>query len=801
MRIGGRRQAGGRPRRLIRVLGPGVVACLASAAQGGEAIPLYKDVAQPVEQRVADLLGRMTLEEKVAQTHALWHEKAGLVDAAGRFDPERAARALRHGLGMIARPSDGFEAIDGVADPSRIERKGPRETAAFVNAVQRWVIENTRLGIPVLFHEEALHGLAARGGTHFPVPVALASTWDPELVERVFTTVARETRARGVHQVLSPVLDLARDPRWGRFEETYGEDPYLVGCMGAAAIRGYQGPGPALGRGRVFATTKHYAVHGQPEGGINTAPGNFSERVVREEFLHPFRIAIAEAGAMSVMPSYNEVDAVPSHANPWLLEQVLRREWGFRGFVVSDYYGIEQLRDRHSVVGSLEDAAKTALEAGVDMELPDVKAYASLAAQVRRGRIGEKVLDRAVARILRAKFLAGLFEAPYADPEEAERVTNTAEHQALALEAARRSIILLKNEGGVLPLDPAALRSLAVIGPNAADVHLGGYSEDPGRGISVLQGIREHLAGGVEVRHAEGCRITEHKADWWADEVVPGDPETNRQRIAAAVEVARSADAVVLVLGGNESTSREAWSDTHLGDATTLDLPGQQDQLVEAVLATGKPVVAVLIHGRPHAITRLAEIVPAILEGWYLGQEGGTAVAEVLFGAVNPGGKLPVSVPRSVGQIPVYYSRKPTSQRDYLFAPRAPLFPFGHGLSYTRFTLSHPRLEPPTIGPAGETTLRVDVTNSGEREGDEVVQVYLRDRVSSVTRPVKELKAFDRVRLAPHETKTVELTLGPEALAFLDAHMERVVEPGLFDVMVGTSSASVQSLTLEVVAR
>jgi len=754
--------------------------------------PLYKDPTQPVERRVADLLGRMTLEEKVAQTLGIWKRKERITDDDGRFAPAKAAPALASGIGQLARPSELRDR------PTRIVL-GPRESAVFVNAVQKWLVENTRLGIPALAHEEALHGLTAPKGTHFPVPLALASSWDPALVEKVMSVAALEARARGIHEVLSPVIDLARDPRWGRTEETYGEDPYLVSRMGVAAIRGYQGTSQALARDKVFATAKHFAVHGSHEGGINTAPGNFSERIVRDQYLLPFEAAVTEAGVMAVMPSYNEIDGVPSHKNRWLIERVLRQEWGFQGMVVSDYFAIEQLVSRHGVAADLADAARQALAAGVDLELPDPQAYEKLVDLVRSGRVSEAALDRSVARLLRAKFLAGLFDDPYVDPDRAERVSNTPEHQALALDAARRSIILLKNDGGALPLDRRKVRTIAVVGPNAKGVRLGGYSSDPGRGVDVLQGIRDKAGPGARVLYAEGVRITEHEPSWNADKVVFGDPALNRRRIAEAVAAARQADVVVVVIGTNESTSREAWSDGHLGDVADLGLTSQQDDLVDAVRATGKPVVVVLINGRPLAVTRIAESAAAILEGFYLGQEGGTALAEVLFGDVNPGGKLPISVPRHVGQLPVYYGRKPTSFRPYLDMTREPLFPFGYGLSYTTFQLDNVRVDPPRIGPAGRATVTVDVANTGTRAGDEVVQLYVHDRVASVTRPVKELRGFERVSLAPGEKKTVRFTLGPEALRFTDENMARVVEPGVFDVMLGTSSTGLTTVPLEVV--
>jgi len=753
--------------------------------------PPYRNPARPVEERVADLLGRMTLEEKLAQLQGIWVRKNQIQDSDGRFNPAKAGRVLGAGLGEVSRPSE----ITGT--PSGPRGRSPREQADYANAVQRWMIENTRLGIPVLFHEEALHGLAAPRGTHFPVPIGLASTWDPALVERVMSVAALEARTRGCQHVLSPVVDLGRDPRWGRIEETYGEDPFLVSRLGVAAVRGYQGTSLPLAPDKVFATLKHFAGHGSHEGGINTAPPLVSERLLRSELLVPFEAAIKEAGAFAVMPSYNEIDGIPSHANRWLLDDVLRREWGFRGLVASDYFGIEQLVSRHHVAQDKADAARQALDAGVDLELPDPDGFPELANQVRSGRINEAQVNDAVARVLRAKFLAGLFERPYVDPDEAERVSNTPEHQALALEAARKSIVLLKNNG-VLPLDRSRLRTIAVVGPNAKGVHLGGYSRDPGRGIDIVTGITARVAPVVRVLHAEGVRITEGEPNWSQDAVVFGDPAKNAQRIREAIDLVRPADAIIVAIGTNESTSREAYSDQHLGDAADLSLSSQQEDLVDAMLQTGKPVVLVLVNGRPLAIPRVAERVPAIIEAWYAGQEGGTAIAGVLFGDINPGGKLPVTIPRHVGQLPVYYNRRPTSFRSYVDSTRAPLWPFGYGLSYTTFSISNVRVAPAVIPPDGTAQVSADIKNTGSRAGDEVVQLYIRDVVSSVTRPVKELRGFERVSLEPGERKTITFSVGPDALSLVDGRMQRIVEPGRFEVMVGTNSDTLTTVTLDV---
>jgi beta-glucosidase len=765
---------------------------LGQSAQPPASAP-YRDAKLPVEQRVADLLSRMTLEEKIAQMSSVWENPAFfsdpnalVVDAKLNFLPDHAAVILKNGLGEFSRPGEG---------------RGPRASAEFTNTVQKWVKENTRLGIPLLFHDECLHGHVGAKATSFPAAIGLASTWDPALLHDVFTAVSAETRAAGVHHCLAPVLDLARDPRWGRTEETYGEDPYLVTRLGVAAIGGFQGTGSLLDKAHVYATAKHFAVHGQPEGGTNVAPGNYSERVVREYWLKPFEAAVNEAHIATVMPSYNEVDGIPSHSNKWLIDGVLRHEWGFDGPVVSDYFGITELRTVHHIVADNEAAARYALDAGVDMELPFVAGYPSLIQQIKQGKVSEAAVDRAVARILRVKFQAGLFEDLYVDPAYAEKIANSPAHQQLSLKAAHETIILLKNQGNLLPLAKGKYKKIAVIGPNAAQVHLGGYANEPGRGVSVLQGIKDKVGSSSQVLYAEGCRITETDPDWNADKVVLGDPALNAKRIEDAVKVAQQADVVILAIGGNEQTSREAWATNHPGDRDNLDLLGNQDDLVKAILATGKPTIAFLQHGRPNSINYVAENVPAILDGWYLGQEGGTAIADVIFGDYNPAGRLPITVPRSVGQLPDYYYQKPAAKREYLGASTLPLFPFGWGLSYTTFKYANLRMEPATIGPMGKTTVSVDITNTGSVRGDEVAQLYIRQDVSSVTRPVKELRGFQRWSLNPGETKTVTFTLGFNELSFFNRDMKRVVEPGTFTIMAGGNSVDLTEAKLNVAER
>jgi beta-glucosidase len=771
-----------------------VAAFLSFVAYPGQAqnAPPYKNPQLPIEQRVADLLSRMTLEEKVAQLEGSWQNSRQtnadnlFLDSNGNFQPDRAAIVLKNGIGEISRPS---------------ENRDPREMAEYTNTVQKWLKENTRLGIPVIFHDECLHGHAAPKGTSYPQAIGLASTWDIELVHEVFAATAAEVRARGAQQCLTPVLDLARDPRWGRTEETYGEDPYLVSQIGLAAIEGFQGPGPLIDKSHVMATAKHFAAHGQPEAGTNAAPANYSERVLREYFLKPFEVAVEQGHIQSVMASYNEIDGIPSHSNKWLLTDILREEWGFNGTLVSDYFGIAQLNTLHHVVATTKEAGKLALASGVDVELPAADAYKDLVDEVHNGEVAEAEIDSAAARILRDKFLLGLFDDPYVDLAHAEKITNDSEHRQLTLRAARETIILLKNQDQLLPLDKSKYKTIAVIGPNAADVHLGGYSGKPGRGVSILQGIKDKLGTKVTVVYAEGCKITESQPVWESDKVVLGDPVKNAQRIQEAVGVAKQADAIILVLGGNEQTSREAWAVDHPGDRDNLDLLGNQDDLAKAMVATGKPVVVFLIHGRPNSINYIAENVPAILEGWYLGQEGGTAAADILFGDANPGGKLPITVPRSAGQLPDYYYQKPSGKREYLGSTVKPLFPFGWGLSYSNFRYSNLRLSPDSIGPEGQTKVSVDVTNTSGRPGDEVVQLYIHDEVSSVTRPIEELRGFRRVSIDPGRTATVEFTLGPAELSFLNRDMHRVVEPGTFDIMVGGNSVDLNHAKLTVVAR
>ena len=743
----------------------------------------YRNLLLSAERRTKDLLSRMTLEEKAAQMLCIWQKKPQtLVDADGNFDLSKAKQAFKdgNGLGQVGRPSDAGKGLNA------------RRMAETTNAIQKFFLENSRLGIPVVFHEECLHGHAAIDGTSFPQPIALASTFNPELIESIFTVTALEARSRGGHQALTPVVDVARDPRWGRVEETYGEDPFLVSRMGIAAVRGFQGDATFRDKTRMIATLKHCVGHGQPESGMNCAPANVSMRVLRETFLFTFKEALQKGSAISVMPSYNEVDGVPSHANKWLLREVLQKEFGFKGYFVSDYFAIWELGYRpdthgHFVAADKKESTKLAVEAGVNIELPDPDCYLELVNLVKKRVLTESQLDELVAPMLLWKFKLGLFDDPYVDPEVADRVVGCEEHTKLARQSACEVITLLKNENGLAPLDLHKYKTIAVIGPNANRTLLGGYSGVPKHEVTVLEGIKARVGDRAKVLYSEGCKITVG-GNWNQDAVVPSDPDEDRKQIAEAVEVAKRSDVIILAIGGNEQTSREAWMLNHMGDRASLELIGRQEELVKAMLATGKPVVVLLYHGRPNSISYLAQNVPVIFECWYLGQENGHAVADVLFGDVNPSGKLPISIPRSAGHLPVFYNYKPSARRGYLFDEVSPLFAFGYGLSYTTFKIQNVRLEKKTIRTSGSTRVFADVTNTGKREGAEVVQMYIRDAVSSVTRPVKELKGFQKVTLRPGEKKTVSFEITPDLLSFYDINMKYVVEPGEFFIMVGNSS-------------
>lgn len=743
----------------------------------------YMNTSLPVEERVKDLISRMTIDEKIAQM-SLFKDGGSFVDSDGKFREANVKEVLKNGGGMVGFISHDLE---------------PNEFAEIINNIQRILTEETRLGIPGLIWGEGLHGFVGKNGTSFPVPLGIASTWDTVLVREIYSVIGKEARSIGVTQLYTPVLGLGREPRWGRIGETFGEDPYLVSRVASSAIKGLQGLNQTIDKNHVASTAKHFVAHSQPEGGNNISPGNFSERIIREYFMYPFEIAVKDAHVKSVMPSYNEIDGIPSHANKWLLQDVLRDEWGFNGYIIGDLGGIEDLYQVHKVANDAKEAAQMSLNAGVDMDpVKNSRSYIYLNELVKSGKINEDIIDSAVQRILKLKFELGLFENPYVEEARALAIYNDTLHDKLALKVAEEAIVLLKNEKNVLPLKEKKIKTMAVIGPNSGDSHHGTYSPEPFEGISVLSGIQSYAKGKFNVTYAEGCKITKNAGVFWKGiNPVVNKFEDDQKLISEAVKVANAADVVLLVLGENENTCREAWSESHLGDRDNLDLFGRQEDLAKAVFETGKPVVVLLLNERPLTVNYLVENANALIEGWFLGQETGTAVANVLFGKVNPSGKLPVTFPGSIGQLPCYYNKKPSRMRSYIGGGKA-LFPFGFGLSYTTFEYNNLNLSPEQISVDLKTTVSVTVKNTGSVEGEEIVQLYIRDDVSSVTRPVKELKGFQKIMLNPGESKIVSFVITAEELQFFNREMKRIVESGEFTIMVGTNSESLLEAKLTV---
>ncbi len=756
----------------------------------GSRLP-YQDPARPVEERVSDLLARMTLEEKCAQLGSRWVFE--LLENQ-RFSLSKARQLLSQGIGQITR-------IGGASN------LGPKDSAELANTIQSFLIRETRLGIPAMVHEESCAGYMALGATCFPQAIGIASTWDPQAVEQMGQVIRQQMRAVGAHQALAPVLDVTRDPRWGRVEETFGEDPYLVARLGTAYIKGLQGHSLREG---IIATGKHFVGYGNSEGGLNWAPAHIPRRELLEVFVAPFEAAIKEAGLWSVMNAYHELDGVPCGAAGELFNDLLRGQFGFDGLVVSDYFAVDQLHSYHHVAHDKQEAAGLALSAGIDIELPSTDCFGEpLQQAVRAGRISEELIDTAVRRVLKTKFLLGLFEHPYVDADRAIEVFDTPDQRALARSLAQKSIVLLKNDSQLLPLRKD-LASIAVIGPNADTVRnlVGDYAYIahieslleaartnpfgqplPDRVdlvehwvpmISVLEGIRRKVSPQTQVYYARGCDVQ-------------GD---SREGFAEAVAAARQAEVAVLVLGGKSGLTDDCTCGEGR-DRADLGLPGVQQELVQAVYETGTPIVVVLVDGRPLALPWIAEHIPAVLHAWLPGEEGANAIADVLFGDHTPGGKLPISVPRAVGQVPVYYNHKVSGGRshwkgDYVELSTRPLYPFGHGLSYTCFTYDHLTIAPAQVRAGDTVTIGVTVTNSGDRPGDEIVQLYTRIPVASVTRPVKELKGFARLTLASGETKRVFFHLPVNLLGFYNRCTEFVIEPGMVEVMIGSSSEDIR---------
>jgi beta-glucosidase len=750
----------------------------------------YRDPKLSVEERVGDLLARMTLEEKLAQLGSAW---AFQLMSGNDHSAQRADPLTLHGLGQVSRIAG---ATSLTADAA----------ARIANEVQRRLVEETRLGIPAIVHEEICSGLMGRGATVFPQAIGVASTFEPDLNEEIADAIRVQMRGAGAHQGLSPVLDVTRDPRWGRTEETYGEDPYLVSRMGNAFVRGLQGEDLSEG---VIATAKHFVGYGASEGGMNWAPAHLGQREGREVFLHPFEAAVVEAGLRSVMNSYNELDGVPGAANEELIDGLLRQTWGFEGTVVSDYFAIDQLAVYHRLASDKTQAASLALRSGIDVELPAVDCYGPpLAEAVKSGDVELETVDNAVRRTLGLKFELGLFENPYVDPEVALASVDTPAHRDLAARVARMSMVLLKNDG-VLPIFSPAGR-IAVIGPNADTArHMFGDYSYPAHIESLLEVRDQHNVFDVPIPmdvpfepvEVEAPTVLDALRDRYGDRVTYergcGTNDGDTGGIERAAALAAEADLVVLVVGDKAGLTIDCTSGEGR-DRSSLDLPGVQEQLARAVIETGTPVITVLVVGRPCGSEYLHEHSAAVLLAWLPGQEGGGAIADVLDGTFNPGGKLPISFPRSVGQLPVFYGHKVSGGRshwqgDYVDGPTTPLYPFGFGLGYSDFQLTGAFVETPSIGEGESARVSATVTNTGSVTGDEVVQVYIQDGEASLTRPVLELKAFLRLTLEPGESKLIHFDIPVGQLGFYDQRLDYVVEDGEIEFFIGRSSSDLVS--------
>ncbi|WP_312744717.1 glycoside hydrolase family 3 N-terminal domain-containing protein [Sphingobacterium multivorum] len=751
----------------------------------------YKNSTLPIEKRVSDLLGRMTVEEKVGQLSKLlgWdmYSKNGKqVTISNKL--RKAVKEQHIGLLWATLRADPW------TQKTLLNGLSPVEAARATNAIQRYMVDSTRLGIPLLLSEEAPHGHMAIGATVFPTAIGQASTWNPRLIQDMASTIAMETYAVGGKNGYGPVLDLARDPRWSRTEETYGEDPYLIGQMGSAMIRGFQGE--KLGeQDKIIGTLKHFVAYAAPDGGHNGESVSFGERSLRQYFLPPFERAV-KSGAGSVMTAYNSIDGIPCSANSWLLNDILRKDWGFTGFVVSDLLSISGLNGGHATAATAEEAASQSIHTGLDVDLSGTGYGSNLLKAVQQGLVEPAVLDTAVARVLRMKFNLGLFDHPYVDEKLVAQKVATAQNKTVARQVARESIVLLKNDQHILPLSKS-LKRIAVIGPNADNAYnqLGDYTapQAEGKVQTLLTGIRAAVGNSTKVDYVKGCAIR----------------DTSNSDIAAAVAAAKQADAVVLVLGGSSArdfkTSYQATgaanvdpntvSDMESGegfDRVSLDMMGDQIKLLKAIQATGKPLVLVTVMGRPLNLNWAAEHVPAIVNAWYPGQEGGLAVADVLFGDYNPAGRLPISVPRSVGQLPVHYNHTKPKHHDYVEMSAKPLYAFGYGLSYSSFDYSNLQVSLKEAEHDFACTVSFDVVNNGKLAGDEVAQLYVVDEVSSVVTPVMQLKRFERKNIAAGKKERYSFQLTKEDLKLWSSSNAWKTEKGKFKFLVGASSDDIR---------
>ncbi|MEZ4666419.1 MAG: glycoside hydrolase family 3 N-terminal domain-containing protein [Anaerolineae bacterium] len=756
----------------------------------------YTDANLPLEDRVSSLLSEMTTEEKVAQLWGIWvNDLIETENVERQFSPAKARQHLSNGIGQISR-------VGGAA------LLPPNESAKLANNIQRFLVNETRLGIPALVHEESCAGYLGRDATTYPQAIGLAATWEPEEIKNMANEIRRQMRAVGAHHALAPVLDVCHDPRWGRIEETFGEDPFLISAIGTAYVNGLQSSDWTQG---ILGTAKHFVGHSISEGGRNWATVHIPARELREIYLTPFKAAIKEANIATVMNAYHEHDGIPVGSSREIMVDLLRNEVGFDGVVPSDYFTLNMFVEYHKVAANKQEAARFGLEAGIDIELPGLDCYGQpLLDALNSGTIDMELIETSVRRVLKLKFQAGVFENPYVEEDKAVEVFNTSEQIALSRELARKSIVLLKNENALLPLSQQ-LKSIAIIGPSADSVRLlqgdyhypshleGIFDPDVSLGApvstekakkidwsghfpkstTVLHGIQMAVGRNTVIHYEKGCETTGQ----------------DRSGFAAAVEAAKQSEVAVVLIGDKSGLTKGCTCGESI-DSATLELPGVQQELVEAVYATGTPTVVVLMSGRPYAISWIADHVPAVLEAWLPAQEGGTAIADVLFGTANPGGKLPVTFPRHVGQVPIYYNHKPSGghthwQGDYADMTVKPLYPFGHGLSYTQFEYSDLVLNTSTASAEDSLTISCAVKNIGQVAGDEVVQLYVHDIVSSVTRPVKELRGFKRISLEPGETKTVQFTFDVRHMAFYDRTMRYVVEPGKVEVLIGSSSENI----------
>lgn len=765
-----------------------VMACLSTGMYAQKNLLPYQNPKLSVEQRTQDLLSRMTLEEKVEQLNMKSLNSLKMDSKGCVTDSSLVKLFAGKSIGCLESPFVEHDKI-----------------AAYSEAADHYLRHHTRLGIPAIQIAECLHGQMALGATIFPQAIGLGCTWNPGLIQQMASVIAEEASLSGVDQALSPLFDLARDPRYGRVEECYGEDPFLVAEMGKAFVIGMQGEPQqtrlGLEKGKLACTAKHFVAYSVPQAGINIAPALVGERTLRELHFVPFHKAVTEANIYSLMPGYHEVDGIPVHGNKWLLTDVLRNEWHFDGYVFSDYGAIGMMDNFHCTTQDKKESAIRALKAGVDLEAPGSYAYGEIAALVRSGELDEAVVDTAVARVLRTKFRMGLFDRPYKKEKHLAEKIHKSSSVALAQKIAEESVVLLKNDHQLLPLDKTQLRKIAVIGPNADKVQFGDYSitKNNDYGETVLQGIRQYVGEQVQVSYAEGCGIT----------------HLSKQGFDEAARLARESDVVVLVMGGTSIIySGIGWGDPNSKEVNTcgegldrneLNFPGVQRELLEVVAAQGKPVVLVMLNGRPYTIPEEVKKVGAVVEAWYPGEKGGSALARILFGEVCPSGKLSMSFPKTEGHIPVYANHKPSAKgyyhhpgtpekpgRDYVFSSPSPLFCFGHGLSYTTFVYSGLQIRTGMGDEDIQVTCRVK--NTGHCAGAEVVQLYIRDKVSSVTTPVRALKGFGKVWLEPGEEKEVTLHVKREDLKLWNEAMQHVLEPGKFGVYVGSS---VEDIRLE----